>query len=143
MKPTVFSRLVEIIAALFILLFVYAAASKLMAHDSFVITLKTSSATRFASDLLSWVIPASEIVISLLLLMPAFRQMGLMAAFGLMSLFTIYIAWMLIASSHLPCSCGGVISRLSWRQHLLFNIVFTLLAAAGILVNKRLQILSR
>ena len=96
MKPTVLSKAVEIISALFILLFVYAAASKLITHDSFVITLKTSSVTRFASDSLSWIVPATEIVISLLLLLPAFRQTGFVAAFGLMSLFTIYIACMLI-----------------------------------------------
>jgi len=41
-------------------------------------------------------------------------------------------------SKELPCSCGGVLQEMSWQQHLVFNIVFTLLALlAAILERKR------
>jgi len=36
----------------------------------------------------------------------------------------------------LPCSCGGVIAKLSWNQHLLLNLGFVLLALGAIALLK-------
>jgi hypothetical protein len=47
MKPSAFSKAIEIVAALFILLFVYTATSKLLAHQAFVISLKKIFPFRF------------------------------------------------------------------------------------------------
>jgi len=44
---------------------------------------------------------------------------------------------MIAFTPHLPCSCGGVIRELSWRDHLFFNVCFTVLAAVGISVEKK------
>jgi hypothetical protein len=137
MKPSVISKIIEIIASVFILLFVYTATSKLIAHDTFLISLKKSPVISFASSFISWVIPLIEILISVFLLVPSFRKIGLMASLFLMTAFTIYIAYMLLTSSQLPCSCGGVIAMLSWKEHLWLNIFLTMLAATGIFINKR------
>jgi hypothetical protein len=141
MKPSTLARTTEIIAALFILLFVYTATSKLLSHDAFVVTLKKSPLIGFASLFLSWTVPLLEIFISVLLLIPKFRRKGLMASFFLMALFTIYILYMLLSSSHLPCSCGGVISKLSWKEHLWLNVLLTVLAALPLYLQQRLKFL--
>jgi Methylamine utilisation protein MauE len=65
------------------------------------------------------------------------RLEGLCAAFGLMILFTFYIAAIMTFSKELPCACGGVLSMLHWKGHLVFNIVFVGLAAMGIELMKR------
>jgi hypothetical protein len=52
-----------------------------------------------------------------------------------MLLFTGYIFIMLKYSSYLPCSCGGVLSNMSWKQHFVFNLAFSALALAGILIQ--------
>jgi len=57
-------------------------------------------------------------------------------AFVLMTVFTLYIAYMLLFTPKLPCSCGGVLQQMTWKQHLLFNIGFTLLAAYAIWLKK-------
>lgn len=141
MKPTALSKAIEFITAIFILLFVYTATSKLFTHRLFIITLKEAGVLNSASDFLSWAVPAMEIVISFLLLIPNYRTIGLIASFGLMLLFTAYVAYMLITSSHLPCSCGGIINKLSWQQHFWLNVFLTLLAASAIYLNKRLKFL--
>jgi hypothetical protein len=141
MKPTVLSKAIEIIAALFILLFVYTATSKLLSHQTFVISLHKSPLLSFASGFLAWAVPVIEIAISVLLFVPRLRRTGLVSAFGLMTLFTAYIAFMLMTSSHLPCSCGGIISKLSWQQHLWLNVFLTALAATSICLNNRLKFL--
>lgn len=141
MKPSALSRITEIIAALFILLFVYTATSKLFSHQAFVVTLNRSPLIAFAGNFLSWAIPAIEILIATLLFVPRFRRTGLIASFILMTMFTIYIAYMLATSSHLPCSCGGVISKLSWPQHLWLNVLLVTLAATALFLNNRLKFL--
>jgi uncharacterized membrane protein YjjP (DUF1212 family) len=42
----------------------------------------------------------------------------------------------MIFNKELPCSCGGIISLLSWGGHLVFNSVFILLAFAGVMLEK-------
>ena len=141
MKPSTLARTTEIISAFFILLFVYTATSKLLSHQTFVINLKKSPLIAFASGFLSWAIPSIEIIIAVLLFFPRFRRLGLLASFGLMTVFTIYIAYMLLTSSHLPCSCGGVISKLSWKEHLWLNVLFSVLAAFSLCLQQRFKFL--
>jgi hypothetical protein len=126
----------EIIGGLFILLFLYTALSKLSEIALFRLVLRSSPLISDYANLVSILIPVSEILVSLLLFIPGTRRRGLYAAFLLMLIFTLYLAYMLSFTRQLPCSCGGVISRLSWKQHLVFNIAFTLLAIAGIRLSR-------
>jgi hypothetical protein len=57
-----------------------------------------------------------------------------------MAAFTGYIGFMLLSNIELPCSCGGVISSLSWKNHLVFNILFLLLASVGYYLSRPRQI---
>jgi hypothetical protein len=40
---------------------------------------------------------------------------------------------------NLPCSCGGIISKLSWKQHILFNLFFIMLSITGIKVQRKMN----
>jgi len=128
---------VEIIGGLFILLFLYTALSKLSEIALFRLVLRSSPLISAYANLVSVLIPASEILVSVLLFIPGTRRGGLYASFLLMLIFTLYLVYMISFSTSLPCSCGGVISQLSWKQHLVFNIAFTLLAIAGIWLSRR------
>lgn len=131
--------LVDIICYLFVLLFLYAATSKLMDYDKFQLQIgKSPIITDFASVLV-WLVPGLEIVISVMLLIERTRMLGLFAAFTLMLLFTFYIYAILHFSDSIPCSCGGVLEKMSWNQHLIFNIAFVLLGLAGILLQTRIN----
>jgi len=141
MKPATFYKVIDTISALFILLFVYTATSKLLSYQSSLNNLKSSPLIGFAASFLGWGIPLVELSISALLLLPRFRKTGLVFSFALLTLFTAYIAYMLLTSSHLPCSCGGIINTLSWRQHLWLNVFLALLAATAIYLNHRLKFL--
>lgn len=123
----------QIIAILFILLWMYAATSKLMDYEKFQVQLgKSPMLTRF-SGITAWVVPASEIVISLLLFTERFRLIGLYASFCLIGAFTAYIFAITHYSEVIPCSCGGILENMTWQQHFYFNIVFQILAMVGIL----------
>ena len=127
----------EIISAMFILLFVYTATTKLIEHESFKAVLSQSPLIGIEATLISWVLPVLELLIAILLFFPAMRTWGFTGAFILMAIFTFYIAYMILFAKNLPCSCGGVISRMSWSQHLIFNIFFTALAVIALWLTLR------
>jgi len=120
------------IAYLFILLFTYAAVSKLLDFETFTIQLAQSPMFSAYAEIVSWLVPGTELLISIILMLPKFRRIGLYAFFFLMVLFTAYIIIILNYADFVPCSCGGVLEALSWNQHLLFNAVFIILAVLAI-----------
>ena len=129
------NTIVEIISALLVFLFIYAALSKLLEFDKFKYQLSQSPFITNISWLVVWAIPVGEILISISLLIKRTRPAGLYLSFFLMLLFTGYIFIMLKYSSYLPCSCGGVLSSMSWKQHFFFNLAFTGLSVLGIVMQ--------
>lgn len=125
---------VEIISFLFIILFVYAAVNTLMNFDKFQVQIGQSPLLAGIDWFVKWLIPISEILISAALAIPKFRAIGLVVAFGLMVMFTAYIISILRFVEQIPCACGGMLQRLGWAEHLIFNVFFILLAVAGIVL---------
>lgn len=119
------------IKSVFIFLFVYTATAKLADHEKFEVVLNASPLIGSFASWVSWLVPFTEIFIAFLLLRPGTRHMGFAGSFLLMLFFSFYIAWMLLFSPHLPCSCGGIIGQLNWREHLIVNLLLTSLAAFG------------
>ncbi|MEP7374700.1 MAG: MauE/DoxX family redox-associated membrane protein [Chitinophagaceae bacterium] len=128
-------KVIEIIAALFVLLFVYTALSKLSDLNKFKWSL-LGSPVKVYTNIIAWSVPIVELIISILLFIPKSRKLGLYFTFILMSIFTSYIIYMLAFVSNLPCSCGGVIELMSWKQHLFFNSFLILLSILGIMLYK-------
>lgn len=121
----------EIIASLLILLFAYTAFEKYIDHNVFLFTLQSAAIPHTIANFLSWAIPITEFAIVCLLLFPMLRKIGLLCSAVLLTVFSLFIVYMLLFSPTVPCSCGGFVSYLSWKQHLLFNILFILLAIYG------------
>ncbi len=130
---------VEIICTLFVILFIYTGLNKLLDYGTFKFQMGRSPYLQDLSGLIAATLPAGELLTALALILPRTRLAGLYASFFLMSLFTGYIAIMLNFSYYLPCSCGGILQALSWQQHLVFNSIFTLLAAIGAVLQNQLR----
>jgi|ERR1044072_5565372 uncharacterized membrane protein YphA (DoxX/SURF4 family) len=126
-----------IIALLFVVLFLYTGISKLMEYSSFKEQIATSPILAPIAPIVAWALPLAEFAVAIALFIPAWRLRGLYASFALMLLFTGYIIAILSFSEELPCSCGGVLEEMSWDQHLIFNITFTLLSIAGAILEKK------
>jgi len=132
----------EMISAVFIFLFVYTALSKIFTFHLFTQTLKETPIIGGIADYIAIAIPAIELMVSLLLFIPRTRRLGLYCTLSLMLVFTLYIGYMIIFTPQLPCTCGGIIEKMTWTQHLLFNVVFTLLAFTATLLTPYKQIIS-
>lgn len=135
--------IVDIVAGLFVLLFVYTAIMKLKDIRFFIGSMSHTPLLRPYATLLAGLIPAIEIAIAILLIIPATRFWGLLLATGLMTFFTFYVAYILSSTKQLPCSCGGVIQQMNWQEHLVFNISFLVAGIVGVLTNKKIIAINR
>jgi len=126
--------MIEIISALFILLFVYAAVSKLQDFEKFRSELGKSPILSALADYMVVLVPAVELLIPVLLVIRRFQYLALYASFSLMVMFSTYIVMILKFSPYIPCSCGGILENMTWTQHLLFNVGFVVLGAMAILI---------
>ena len=133
------TTIVEIISVLFIILFLYTGISKLMEYAVFKEQISESSILKSIAPFIAWALPLTEFIVSLLLIIPRWRLKGLYASLLLMIAFTIYIGAIMAFKKELPCSCGGIISLLSWNGHLVFNSIFILLAAIGVRFEKQIR----
>lgn len=107
--------------ALFILVLGYTATSKILAPDIFISALQHSPLLAPYRFTLAWLLPLTELVVVFLLLLPSYKMPALSLATGLIGCFTIYIFYHFLRRQPLPCSCGGVISQLSWTGHAILN----------------------
>lgn len=129
--------IVDVAIYLFVILFMYTAASKFFTLKSFASTLAKSPLIGNFNLIVAYAIPIIEVLISLFLIVPALRKIGLYASLILMTVFTVYLAYMVFSGDKLPCHCGGVISTMSWNQHIWFNISFMTLAVIGLAAHKK------
>jgi len=132
-------RLIEIISALLIFLFVYTSISKLIDYTVFSTQLSQSPFITQYANIVSWALPSGELLIAGLLMGNKTRLTGLYASFFLLCLFTVYLTAMLRYSPYIPCSCGGVLQHLSWQAHIIFNAAFIILTTIGVLLHVKKQ----
>lgn len=123
------------ISYLFILLFVYAAISKILDFQNFQVQLGQSPLLSSFSGYISYSIIIIEFVISVLLAIPKYRRYALYCSIALMSMFTSYIIIILNFSSFIPCSCGGILEKMGWTEHLIFNVFFIISGCLAILLH--------
>jgi len=122
----------DIITHLLVVLFIYAAVIKVLEFSKFTVQVSQSPILRPVAQIVPFLVPASEVVISIMLITTRWKLIGLYAAYALMLAFTLYIIAVLNFSEYVPCSCGGVLENMTWTQHLIFNSGFVLLAGLGI-----------
>ena len=158
MSSRLFSRnnIIVLISSLLASLFVYTGLNKLMDNDVFKAQLGRSPFIQGMAGIIATALPTGELLIAILLCIPPANQtklrlpgslklflsrfpsarlLGLYLSYGLMLLFTGYIYIMLHYAYDLPCSCGGVLSSLSWKDHLIFNSIFTIIAFVGVILQ--------
>jgi len=135
MKKEIF---VELTAALLMILFLYTGISKLSNYIVFKEQIAESPLLAKFSPYIAIILPLSEFGVALALIVPKWRLKGLFASVILLIFFTGYIIAILQFDEHIPCSCGGIISLLSWKEHIVFNSMFIILGSISILLEKTL-----
>lgn len=125
-------RIVTAICWLCMALFFYTAYAKIVDHARFYNGLTRVHLISGFAVFTSYAVPVVEIVVALLLLIPQSAKMGLYSFIVVMTSFTIYIISAMIWEKKLPCHCGGAIEKLSWGQHIWFNLAFIIIAIVAL-----------
>jgi len=129
--------IVHIISALLILLFTYASFSKLVDVKTFTGQMNNQPMPNWMTPYLVWGVPSIEIVIVAALMLDRTRKIGMWASFLLMSAFTVYVSLAVFkVFDRVPCSCGGVLNKMGWTEHLYFNLFFNLISLWAIFLMR-------
>lgn len=126
---------------LLVLLFSYAAFSKLFTFPDFDQQLHNQSFPGWLADFLLYFLIPAEIITALLLCFKRTVIVGLLFSTVLLLAFTAYIALVLADYfSKIPCSCGGVLKWLGWKSHFIFNLVFTALTITSLTIHLKQEV---
>ncbi|AQX10857.1 MauE/DoxX family redox-associated membrane protein [Elizabethkingia meningoseptica] len=125
------------VSIFFVILFCYAAISKVLDFENFQHQISASSSLNGFSKFLPYTMIIVEVLIAGLLCYRKTRTMGLIGSFVLMLIFTGYVALLLSTNKNLPCSCGGILEKMSWQQHLYFNMGCVVLSVIALVLDLR------
>lgn len=122
-----------IASGLLMILWIYTALSKASNMDVFSSQLsRQPNPISTMVPVLVWLLPLIELIAATLLMFSRTRRSGLLLSIVLMSAFTVYVTMAIIGYwEDIPCSCGGVLNQLGWKDHLWFNLFFLIVAALG------------
>jgi hypothetical protein len=118
-----------------IVLFTYAAVSKGLDFENFQVQLGQSPLLSAFAGFISYAVIITELLIVICLSIKQTRLIALLGSFMLMTAFTTYIVIIINFSPFVPCSCGGILDKMGWNSHLIFNIIFAFLAAIAFCIT--------
>ncbi len=123
-----------------ILLFFLTGLGKISNHSAFITQLSKQPLPTWSTPVLGYVLPVSELGTVTLMCIPKLRFWGLGLAVLLMATYTLYAYLAFIEIyGYVPCACGKVFEKLSWKQHFIFNLAITLLGASALIIEYKLE----
>lgn len=125
----------QVVIYFFIILFVYAAVSKLTDFENFQVQIAQSPLLSAFATPIAYGVVLGELATALMLCFEKSRILGLYLFLGFMTAFTVYIFLILNYSPFVPCSCGGVLEKMGWWEHLRFNGVVCILTVTVIITD--------
>ena len=125
----------QVVIYFFIILFVYAAVSKLTDFENFQVQIAQSPLLSAFATPIAYGVVLGELAIALMLCFSKSRTLGLYLFLGFMTAFTVYIFLILNYSPFVPCSCGGVLEKMGWWEHLWFNGIVCILTVTVIITD--------
>ncbi|MCG2615542.1 hypothetical protein LZZ85_14675 [Terrimonas sp. NA20] len=129
---------VQVIAAILIFIFAYAAISKFFNFEIFQFTLTLAPVVGKYAKVLAIVLSIVNLLPVLLLSIPKTRRAGFLYSFCLLLIYAAYIGYSLLLEKDLPCSCSGIAPWFTWTQHFWINIAAMLMAMTGFLITNNL-----
>ncbi len=116
----------------FIVLFCFAAVSKLSDFENFQVQLAQSPLLGAYAGFVSYAVLVALLAVVVLLCLRRARTAGLAGSLLLMLLFAGYTAYVLFFAASTPCNCIGILPQLSWQQNFAAELAGAGLGIAGI-----------
>ncbi|WP_407648366.1 MauE/DoxX family redox-associated membrane protein [Chryseobacterium formosus] len=117
----------NIINYVLIIFFSYTLTNKLLAIKSFQTNIFKTGIFNFQQAVyLSYFVLLLELSIVILLIFK--KKTGLLFSFIMMLIFTSYIIFLFANGRYEICGCGGILNGLSFKYHLIINLLITFLS---------------
>lgn len=131
-------HIITVIVFLISMLFIYAAIFKAMDYSLFISDMsKSPLLVKYDMNLLAPVVIGTEFLIVVLLNFPVTRKTGFFLSFFVMAIFSLYLSTLYFFFTNIPCSCGGILGKMPYPVHIVFNICFTVLSGTGVLLSNK------
>lgn len=125
-------QLLDLISLLLIILWSYAAVSKLSNMEKSRMEMLNQVFPAWMAEVLVWLVPLVELALAGLLLFRRTRGRALLGSFLLLIAFSAYVGLLMTGIfGRVPCSCGGILRAMPYEAHLVFNLCYTGIAALG------------
>lgn len=124
------------ISIFFAILFSYATMTKAMDFKNFRGQLTQAPGMQGLGEIVSYLIIALMTITVLMLCYRRFRFWGLLLAFGILTVFTAYNGFILMAGKNLPCTCIGIFEKMTWKDNLVLNTGLMITALIGSITMK-------
>lgn len=124
------------VSIFFVILFCYASISKIFDFRNFQSQLGQSPGLAGYEIVVAYGIISLQMIAVILLCLRNSRFLGLWFTSGILSVFAGYIAFILIYSENLPCTCIGLFEKISWKGNLILNIGLIITTVTGIIVYR-------
>ncbi|WP_375379306.1 MauE/DoxX family redox-associated membrane protein [Chryseobacterium luquanense] len=117
----------NIIYYVLIIFFSYTVTNKLLAIKSFQTNIFKTGIFNFQQAVyLSYFVLFLELSMVILLIFK--KKTGLLFSFIMMLIFTSYIIFLFTNGRYEICGCGGILNGLSFKYHLIINLLITFLS---------------
>ena len=104
-------------------LFIYAGIFKAMDYQLFLSDLsKSPLLVKYDKTILAPAVLGTEFLIVFLLAFNLTRKTGLFLSFFVMLLFTLYLSTLYFFYTNIPCSCGGILGKMSYPTHIILML---------------------
>lgn len=130
--------LVKLIAIALAVLLAYAAVDKLEHYTLFSLQLNRFPVSIPVIPEQAWIVPVTELIIAVLLLLPFSRLKALFASLFLLGVYTLYLTCMLDRRFHLTCMCGEPFQALSLKMHILVTLACVFFTGIAVVLSGRL-----
>lgn len=133
------SKIILIIKFLLASLFIYAGVYKIVDISLFKSQLYQSPLIpAFLVPYIGVLFPLLEILLSIFLIFYKRVEYTLLwLSFSIMLFFTFYLLMLYNLYDKPPCSCGGILNDMTYSTHIIFNIIFSLLALISITIYEK------
>jgi uncharacterized membrane protein YphA (DoxX/SURF4 family) len=134
------NKILIVIKYLIAILFIYAGVYKIM--DVEIFKSQMGESPLLPETLIPYIaiiLPISEIVLGLCLIFNIQVLFSLWTSSLLMVFFSCYLIILFTMYEKPPCACGGILSKMDYPEHIVFNIIYTLICIVAVYLYEKKQ----
>lgn len=131
-------NIIDVICFLISVVFIYAGVFKLFDNYNFVLQLyKSPLLPEFAIVPISIFFPLVEILTGIFIFFEKYKRIALYSSLVLYTLFTAYLIILNLFFIDIPCSCGGILGKMSYEIHIIFNVFFLIITIIALNIHEK------